>query len=87
MARTKDFKDSVLYQYISNLCVTISQFANTILGGKPDELLSTRIGRNQDHKVLGRIGSIIEFFDPGHIERYKNKDMGDKEAWKFPGEK
>jgi hypothetical protein len=87
MDRKTSFTDSTLYIYLSNLCVAFSQAVNAILGGKPDELFSTRIERNKDHFLLGRIGSLIEVFDPGHLARYKDKDMGDRYAWKFPDEK
>jgi hypothetical protein len=33
------------WQYAYNLCVAGSQFTNTVLGGDPDETLSSRLGR------------------------------------------
>ena len=49
-------------------------------------MLSTRIARNRNHKILGRIGGILEFIDPGHLDRYANKDLGDLHTWKFKNE-
>lgn len=72
--------------YISNLFVIGSQLINTLLGGAPDELLSTRVSRNRKHFFLGRIGSIIEFFHPGHLDIYANRDMGKHNSFKFKDE-
>ena len=73
-------------KYLSNLIVCFSQVINTLLGGAPDELLSTRIGRNRKHPVLGRMGNLIEFFHPGHLDIYQDKDMGKENSFKFKGE-
>jgi hypothetical protein len=73
-------------KYISNLFVITSQLINTILGGAPDEMLSTRIGRNRKHPILGRIGSVLDFFDPNHIDKYHEVDMGKENSFKFKDE-
>lgn len=73
-------------KYIDNLGVIISQFVNTILGGAPDEMLSTRIARNKTHFILGRMGHVIDFFSPGHIDYYAGKDLGKEGSFKFPKE-
>lgn len=73
-------------KYISNLFVISSQLINTLLGGAPDELLSSRISRNRTHWLLGRIGGVLEFFDPGHLDKYGNLDMGKEQSFKFKDE-
>jgi hypothetical protein len=73
-------------KYISNLFVISSQLVNTLLGGAPDEMLSTRIGRNRKHYILGRIGNLLDFIDPNHIDKYHNVDMGKENSFKFKDE-
>lgn len=72
--------------YISNLFVITSQLINTLLGGAPDELLSTRVARNRKHFFLGRIGNILEFLHPGHLDIYADLDMGKQNSFKFKDE-
>jgi hypothetical protein len=40
-----DFK-AKLIQYFWNILIAVDQFANTLLGGDPDETMSSRMGKN-----------------------------------------
>jgi hypothetical protein len=54
--------------YVINLLIGIDQFFNAVLGGAPDETISSRCARGQSYwywKVLGRILNAIQ---PNHIE-------------------
>ncbi len=53
--------------YAFGLLIGIDQLANALIGGKPDETISSRCARGQSRwywKVLGRI---LEAIDPGHL--------------------
>jgi hypothetical protein len=39
------------WQYVFNLGLSISQCANTVLGGDPDESLSSRLGRGRSKGI------------------------------------
>jgi len=62
---------SILKRYLLNNAIAIDQMFNAILGGSPDETLSSRAYRTeQQNKVFGKffrplIDSIF-FFDPMH---------------------
>lgn len=36
----------MIKKYIHNILVSLDQFGNTILGGDPDETISSRVGKN-----------------------------------------
>lgn len=57
--------------YFWNLLLAIDQLANTILGGDPDETISSRLAKlNRKGKKVGVIGCrILDVFDEGHCER------------------
>ena len=58
-------------RYFWNLLLAIDQLLNTILGGDPDETISSRLAKlaRKGNKV-GIIGcSILDKFDEGHCER------------------
>jgi hypothetical protein len=41
--------------YFSNTLIGLDQFANTLLGGYPDETISSRMGRNYHNCLVCRI--------------------------------
>lgn len=48
--------------------VALSRLLNTLAGGQPDEMLSTRAYR-EDIKWLERVINTIFFWEPGHCEK------------------
>jgi len=58
-----------LRRYVFNLLIGVDQFFNAVLGGAPDETISSRCGRG-----CGRywywtlLGKILNVIDPGHIQ-------------------
>jgi len=61
----------VIKRYLLNNAIAIDQMFNTLLGGSPDETLSSRAYRTeQQGKVFGRffrpLIDLIFFFDPMH---------------------
>jgi hypothetical protein len=71
----------MLERYIRNLLISLDQFGNALIGGDPDETISSRAAKNQ-HKWYWRIvGWVLEKIDPGHLERSIEHDEG-KDALK-----
>tara|TARA_R110000851_G_scaffold96920_3_gene210222 strand:+ start:300 stop:512 length:213 start_codon:yes stop_codon:yes gene_type:complete len=66
----------MIERYIRNLLISLDQFGNALLGGDPDETISSRAAKNQ-HKWYWRVlGYFLEFLDPGHLKRSLEKDEG-----------
>lgn len=76
------------WQYGYNLCLAGSQFSNTILGGDPDESLSSRFGRAQEDGVvpvrygLAPVTNVI--VGPNHCRRcIEHDECRNKELWSW----
>jgi hypothetical protein len=65
-------------RYIWNILISIDQLANTVLGGDPDETISSRMGkRARKGDKLGKIiCKILNIFDKGHCEKSIEEDEG-----------
>ena len=48
-----------LKQYVKNILIGLDQLGNTIIGGKPDETMSSRCYRNAQKYWYAKIGQII----------------------------
>ena len=61
----------VIKRYLINNAIAVDQIFNTVLGGSPDETLSSRAYRTeQQNKIFGKIFrpviDLLFFFDPLH---------------------
>lgn len=63
-------------RYFWNLLIALDQLANTILLGDPDETISSRIAKNQTHPCWSILGAVLEWIDPGHLQRSVEWDEG-----------
>lgn len=63
-------------KYLMNLLVSIDQLANTLLGGDPDETISSRAAKGQDRWWWRWLGYLLEWIDPGHLARVVERDEG-----------
>lgn len=66
-------------RYIWNLLISIDQLFNTILGGFPDETLSSRMGkkvRNKECVMCKLICRILNLFDKNHCEKSIEEEEG-----------
>ena len=65
-------------KYLYNILISINQLINTLLGGDPDEVLSSRIGKRAKKgcKVSLFLCKILNFLDTGHCEDAIEKDEG-----------
>ena len=69
-------------QYFWNILISIDQLANTLLGGDPDETISSRVGkRSDDNKFWGSVDSFINaIFGRKHTEEAIEPDEGKDSA-------
>jgi hypothetical protein len=64
-----------LRKYLINILIAIDQLANTILGGDPDETISSRLAKNTGQ--LGKCGCrILGMVDKNHCAKSVEADEG-----------
>jgi hypothetical protein len=67
-------------QYFWNLLITLDQCCNTILGGDPDETISSRLGKSTNGIGIWARGIVDRIFGPGHCRRsVENDEVKDAE--------
>lgn len=76
-------------RYFWNFLISIDQLANTILGGYPDETLSSRLGKlaRKKQPFSMCMCRILHFFDKGHCEKSIEEDEGVVVVYVPPNEK
>lgn len=68
-------------RYFWNILISFDQFANTLLGGDPDETISSRAGK---YAARGRgwipcqLCKLLHWIDPHHCEKSIEHDEGSK---------
>jgi len=63
-------------RYFWNLLISIDQLLNTILGGYPDETLSSRMGKQEDCKACNFICRVLDVFEKDHCKKSIERDEG-----------
>lgn len=65
-------------RYVWNVLISLDQLLNTVLGGDPDETLSSRMGkRARKGDKLGRyFCAVLDVFDKNHCEKSIERDEG-----------
>jgi hypothetical protein len=68
----------VIKRYIWNILISFDQLANTILGGDPDETISSRMGKKarKGDKFGILICRFLDLFDKGHCQKSIEEDEG-----------
>ena len=66
----------LLKRYIWNLLVALDQLLNTLLGGDPDETISSRAAKSPHLPHWLLLIWILETFDTGHMRRSIEEDEG-----------
>lgn len=69
-----------LSRWIWNVLIALDQLANAILLGDPDETISSRAAKRPHVWVWRQLGRFLDFIDPGHMDRAREKDEGDDAA-------
>lgn len=75
-----------LILYLRNLIVGTNQLINAILGGDPDETVSSRLGKGERDgcRVCRFICVLIDLVtNDRHCERYIENDRGKRQVWKW----
>ncbi|MBP0725523.1 hypothetical protein J5Y03_10020 [Bacillus sp. RG28] len=66
-------------RYIWNILISIDQFFNTVLGGNPDETMSSRMGKHlakHDCPFCNIICKFLNLFEKDHCVKSIEKDRG-----------
>lgn len=64
-------------RYIWNVFISLDQLANTLLGGYPDETLSSRMGKRVDTCPVCRfICKLLHLIDKDHCQKSIERDEG-----------
>lgn len=70
--------------YFWNLLIALDQFANTAIGGDPDETISSRFGRAiREGRCRGcrLVCRVLHWLDPNHCDKSVEGDEGRYETW------
>lgn len=65
--------------YFWNVLISIDQFINTLLGGFPDETMSSRMGKHlakRDCILCNFICRMLNLFQKDHCQKSLEKDEG-----------
>jgi hypothetical protein len=67
-----------MQRYVWNLLIAVDQLLNAMLGGDPDETISSRVGKMaMKGSRIGKIACrVLNFFDKGHCEKSIEYDEG-----------
>ena len=64
-------------KYIWNLLISIDQLGNTILGGDPDETISSRTGKLMHKRRWAKwLAAFLDLFEKDHAQKAIEKDEG-----------
>jgi hypothetical protein len=65
-------------RYMWNFLISLDQLLNTLLGGNPDETLSSRMGKRarKGDKFAKCFCSVLDVFDKDHCEKSIENDEG-----------
>ncbi len=66
-------------RYLWNLLISLDQLANTILGGYPDETISSRMGKRLAKKncpLCTWLCRVLDYLDENHCEDSIERDEG-----------
>lgn len=65
-------------RYFLNILIAIDQFINTIVGGDPDETISSRVGKRRDNREVfwAKVVDKIFFWQENHTIESIEVDEG-----------
>ncbi len=76
-------KECKICKYFWNILIAIDQFVNTVLGGDPDETISSRAGKRQEDQWWAKaLCWVLNKLDTNHCKESIEKDEGDDEVLK-----
>lgn len=71
--------------YFWNILIAFDQLVNTVLGGDPDETISSRMGKhiaNDRCTFCKLICGVLDFFDKDHCTKSVESDEGSRQIVK-----
>lgn len=68
-------------RYGWNLLIALDQLGNALLGGDPDETISSRAGKNRHRWHWNALSVALDWIDPGHTTRARENDEGSNSAF------
>lgn len=71
----------MMRKYLWNILIALDQLGNTILGGDPDETISSVTAKNRDRPGWKQLGWFLERIDPGHLDRTTEHDEGNDASY------
>lgn len=72
-------KECKVCKYIWNILISVDQLANTILGGDPDETISSRAGKKQGSQRWAKILCwFLNKVDSNHCQKSIEEDEGSR---------
>jgi len=67
----------MLKRYALNVLISIDQLANALLGGDPDETISSRIGKRRSTcRLCGWLCAVLDRIDQRHCSKSIEADEG-----------
>lgn len=72
----------MIVKYFWNILIGIDQLANTLIGGDPDETISSRCGK-RNWKPCRWLCRVLHKLDPEHCEKSIEADEGSGEVIKL----
>lgn len=56
-------------EYLRRVLIGLDQFGNTLIGGMPDETISSRVARNKEKWYWRPLYKALDWLQPNHCER------------------
>lgn len=82
VSKPKSTKEKIA-RYFWNFLIALDQLVNTILGGDPDETVSSRMGKNiraGKCKLCKIICLLLNRIDPNHCDKSIESDEGSRQV-------
>lgn len=73
-------------RYLWNVLIGLDQFANTLLGGDPDETISSRMGKNvakRNCPFCNFMCELLNLIDKNHCQKSIETDEGKDQTFKI----
>lgn len=73
-------------RYLWNILISLDQLANTILGGDPDETISSRMGKNvakRNCPFCNFMCKMLNIIDKDHCQKSIEPDEGKDQTFKY----
>lgn len=76
----------MIARYIWNILIAIDQLGNALIGGDPDETISSATAKRIKNGTANRfhiaLGKFLEWIDPGHLRDAWEEDEGKDAVFK-----